>query len=238
MLGYDDFGDVLSDSNPGFQPFGFAGGLYDADTGLVHYGARDYDSHTGRWITKDPVGFRGFDTNLYSYVWSDPINITDPSGLAGKLTIHSNGENGSSDNITAGHSWISFTPDGGSMTTYSTWGNHPEGRDNGLLDNEELARGAGLGEASRTEWINDLQQERLESLIDQYRQKGDAGWSYTATCSTFSSDAWYAATGERLNPIYKGMFGFTAPVPTTLRDSIIKANNGLGHRVINFGPPQ
>jgi hypothetical protein len=27
----DEFGNVLADSNPGFQPFGFAGGLYDAD---------------------------------------------------------------------------------------------------------------------------------------------------------------------------------------------------------------
>jgi hypothetical protein len=26
---YDSFGQVLADTNPGFQPFGFAGGLYD-----------------------------------------------------------------------------------------------------------------------------------------------------------------------------------------------------------------
>ena len=37
---YDEFGNVLSDTNPGFQPFGFAGGLYDGDTGLVRFGAR------------------------------------------------------------------------------------------------------------------------------------------------------------------------------------------------------
>ena len=36
---YDAFGRVLSDTNPGFQPFGFAGGLYDAATGLVHFSA-------------------------------------------------------------------------------------------------------------------------------------------------------------------------------------------------------
>jgi len=29
------------DPNPAFQPFGFAGGLYDNDTGLVRFGARD-----------------------------------------------------------------------------------------------------------------------------------------------------------------------------------------------------
>src|SRR5690606_18448517 len=49
QLEYDAFGTVLSDSNPGFQPFGFAGGLYDWSTGLVRFGARDYDAGVGRW---------------------------------------------------------------------------------------------------------------------------------------------------------------------------------------------
>ncbi len=42
-LDYDEFGRVLLDTNPGFQPFGFAGGHYDPDTQLVRFGARDYD---------------------------------------------------------------------------------------------------------------------------------------------------------------------------------------------------
>jgi RHS repeat-associated protein len=80
-LDYDAFGTVLLDTNPGFQPFGFAGGLYDRDTGLVRFGARDYDPRVGRWTTKDPILFEGGDTNLYGYVISDPINLIDPSGL-------------------------------------------------------------------------------------------------------------------------------------------------------------
>jgi RHS repeat-associated protein len=78
---YDEFGNVLSDSNPGFQPFGFAGGLYDADAGLTRFGARDYDPGVGRWTTKDPIGFAGGDSNLYGYGFDDPINLIDPSGL-------------------------------------------------------------------------------------------------------------------------------------------------------------
>jgi len=81
QMDHDEFGRVILDSNPGFQPFGFAGGLYDPQTGLVHFGARDYDPETGRWTVKDPIGFGGGDGNLYAYVANDPVNLRDPSGL-------------------------------------------------------------------------------------------------------------------------------------------------------------
>jgi RHS repeat-associated protein len=80
-LDYDAFGKVILDTNPGFQPFGFAGGLYDSDTKLTRFGARDYDAETGRWTTKDPIRFAGGDSNLYGYVLNDPVNLVDPPGL-------------------------------------------------------------------------------------------------------------------------------------------------------------
>jgi RHS repeat-associated protein len=79
-MDYDEFGMVLEDTHPGFQPFGFAGGLYDQDTKLVRFGARDYDPEVGRWTSKDPILFNGGDTNLYGYVISDPINFIDRDG--------------------------------------------------------------------------------------------------------------------------------------------------------------
>ena len=78
---YDEFGNVLSDSYPGFTPFGFAGCLYDQDTKLCRFGARDYDASIGRWLSKDPILFAAGDTNLYGYVLQDPINWIDPTGL-------------------------------------------------------------------------------------------------------------------------------------------------------------
>jgi RHS repeat-associated protein len=80
---YDEFGNVMSDTNPGFQPFGFAGGLYDQDTKLLRFGVRDYYPATGRWTAKDPILFNGGDTNLYGYVLNDPVNLVDPAGLEG-----------------------------------------------------------------------------------------------------------------------------------------------------------
>lgn len=81
-MDYDTFGKVTSDDNEGFQPFGFAGGLYDRDTKLIQFGVRNYDAEIGRWIAKDPLLFQAKDTNLYGYVFNDPINFIDPSGLS------------------------------------------------------------------------------------------------------------------------------------------------------------
>jgi RHS repeat-associated protein len=79
-LEYDAFGRVLLDTNPGFQPFGYAGGLYDYQTGLVRFGARDYDAETGRWTSKDPIKFSGGDGDLYVYGVDNPVNNVDPNG--------------------------------------------------------------------------------------------------------------------------------------------------------------
>ena len=82
-IDYDSFGSIISDMNPSLTvPFGFAGGLHDRDTGLVRFGARDYDPALGRWTAKDPIDFGGGDTNLYSYVVNNSINKIDPFGLA------------------------------------------------------------------------------------------------------------------------------------------------------------
>ncbi|MEZ4253786.1 MAG: RHS repeat-associated core domain-containing protein [Polyangiales bacterium] len=61
-------------------PFRFAGGLWDGDTGLVRFGARDYDPRVGRWTAKDPILWGGGQANLYEYVSSSPVRFFDPAG--------------------------------------------------------------------------------------------------------------------------------------------------------------
>jgi len=80
-MAFDEFGNVLANTNAEFQPFGYAGGLTDIHTSLVRFGARDYDAGCGRWMGKDPIGFGGKVSNLYEYCSNDPINYFDPSGL-------------------------------------------------------------------------------------------------------------------------------------------------------------
>ena len=90
-IDYDEFGNITYDSNPGFQPFGFAGGLYDTETKLVRFGARDYDASTGRRTSKDEILFGGRSASLFAYCGFDPVNFSDPSGL--KYHVSCNGNN-------------------------------------------------------------------------------------------------------------------------------------------------
>ena len=90
-MDYDTWGNVILDTNPGFQPFGFAGGILDLHTGLTRFGARDYDAATARWTSKDPIRFFGSSGNLYGYANSDAVNFVDPTGFVnwGSLAINS-----------------------------------------------------------------------------------------------------------------------------------------------------
>ncbi len=79
---YLPFGGNLSETETIANPFEFVGqfGVMEEENGLHFMRARYYDSLTGRFISEDPVGLQGGDTNLYGYALNSPTVYTDPSG--------------------------------------------------------------------------------------------------------------------------------------------------------------
>jgi len=61
----------------GFQ--GQFGAYTDNETGLVLMGHRYYDAGTGRFLTRDPLGYGG-GINLYGFTGNNPVNEMDPEG--------------------------------------------------------------------------------------------------------------------------------------------------------------
>jgi RHS repeat-associated protein len=79
-MDYDEFGNVINSIGLQIVPMGFAGGIYDQQTGLTRFGARDYDAKIGRWTIKDPLLFGSGLTNHYLYTSNNPINLIDYNG--------------------------------------------------------------------------------------------------------------------------------------------------------------
>ncbi len=78
-LSYDEFG-VASGSGLGNCAFGFAGGLFDIDTGLVQIAGRDYDPRLGRFLTPAPFAWRSGQSNAYLYLNNAPTSLVDRGG--------------------------------------------------------------------------------------------------------------------------------------------------------------
>ncbi|WP_320172319.1 RHS repeat-associated core domain-containing protein [Maridesulfovibrio sp.] len=74
------------------------------NTGLIHFGYREYDPATGRFISPDPLGYAGGDVDLYGYCLDDPINFVDPFGLWGGFSASRGGVDGGLSDIGTGAS--------------------------------------------------------------------------------------------------------------------------------------
>jgi RHS repeat-associated protein len=87
---FDPYGKLLYEwSSPtNLNTKKFTGYERDAATNLDYAQARMYSSDWGRFISPDPGGLSVArlnspkTLNQYSYVWGDPVNMNDPSGLS------------------------------------------------------------------------------------------------------------------------------------------------------------
>ncbi|MEG1591652.1 MAG: polymorphic toxin type 50 domain-containing protein [Chryseobacterium sp.] len=55
---------------------------YDMATGYYFYGARYYDPKRSFWLSVDPLS--EITNSPYAYVWNDPVNFVDPTGMMGE----------------------------------------------------------------------------------------------------------------------------------------------------------
>ncbi len=136
---YDSFGNVLSETNPtSGDRFKFTARELDAETGLYYYRARYYSPTTGFFISEDPIGFGGGDTNLNRYVGNNPLTYSDPFGLTAMVETSITSDSGKR----AGSAFVSGTI-GYACGYLEAWYNHDPNP--ALAATKEAVVGASIG---------------------------------------------------------------------------------------------
>ncbi len=82
---YEAFGKTASATGSTATPYqwiGEQGYRHDETTDSYNIRSRDYTPDTQAFPSPDPLGLASGDSNFYRYVANDPVNRTDPSGLA------------------------------------------------------------------------------------------------------------------------------------------------------------
>jgi len=84
---YDPYGGITATAVNGsgaigIQIYGYAAGVIDNGSTLVHYGMRWYDPSTGRFTQQDSLETLADPkrSNRYEYAASNPVNYVDPTG--------------------------------------------------------------------------------------------------------------------------------------------------------------
>jgi RHS repeat-associated protein len=64
-----------------FRWIGELGYYYDINRLAYYLRARPYSPALARFLSRDPIGYRGSEWNQYEYVASSSLNGVDPTGL-------------------------------------------------------------------------------------------------------------------------------------------------------------
>ncbi len=76
---YEPFGELEASSGSGSTPIKFAGQYTATESGLQYLRARQYDTATGQFMSKDPLA--ALTREPYAYGAGNPLTYTDPTGL-------------------------------------------------------------------------------------------------------------------------------------------------------------
>jgi RHS repeat-associated protein len=170
---------------------GFTGHEMLADFDLIHMGGRLYDPNVGRMMSADPyiqAPYFGQSFNRYSYVWNNPLSMTDPSGYCAMgMTIYGNG---------SFFSWEVACPDSDVSDTDMFGG---QGSGNGSGDYVGIAGGDG------SEFTDDYAQNGGTSV------GGATGVISSNSSYTDSNGSMHVSAGFTISSISSGGSG-SAPV--------------------------
>jgi RHS repeat-associated protein len=90
---YDAFGKCYAATGPFTPRYTFSTKEYLSQPKLYLYAYRVYDPQAGRWTQRDPIDYQD-SMNLYQFCGNNPVNATDPLGLAAKKKALSDHEMG------------------------------------------------------------------------------------------------------------------------------------------------
>ena len=171
----------------------------------IYFGANRYDHST-----KNGKGLLAHElTHTLQQTGISRKRIQRRGGATvGELAINSNVINAG---LTAGHSWLAYTPVGGTVTTYGTWGNRTP---KGLHRNLELGY---TPAAIRRTNLDAGDYTALTSFV-----AANTDWGIFNNCASFAARGWRAVTRELLS--YTNWLGI--PNPSSLGEGIVAANGG------------
>jgi|GEM_PF-2035297 len=89
---YSEYGELTASTGSSYNSYRFTGQQWDEDSGLYYMRARYYNTHTGRYLSRDPaleeilayintVSQNISTINIYTYAENNPVLITDANGL-------------------------------------------------------------------------------------------------------------------------------------------------------------